>query len=128
MDRHFSPQYVNVLSDYVAPDFVGHLEDMASVDEYLGGQRVPITAHSLHQTGASQRMCEFYGKDEVSPIDQYYCLDFEIFGCSQDPPSLFPIYEYAIHKIDRSVLREYFRSRTTIDANTTVNSRKYEST
>lgn len=68
MDRHFTPQYVNVLSDYVTPDFVGHLEDMASVEESLGGQRVPTTAHSPHQTGASQRIREFYGKDEVSPF------------------------------------------------------------
>lgn len=125
MDRHFTPQYVNVLSDYVTPDFVGHLEDMDSVEKYLGGQGLPIIGHSPHQTGASHKMHEYYQKDEVSLVCQYYHRDFEIFGYSQDPSALFSTHEYAVPSINRSVLRELIRNRAGIDASTTISSRSF---
>lgn len=60
-------------------------------------------------------------------VNNYY-LDFKIFEYSHDPPSLFPTDKYAVHPINRSVLLELVRIRTMIDANTTVNSKRYEST
>jgi hypothetical protein len=90
LDPHFAPQYVNTLYDYVECDYVGHLEQMDQVADFLTERGMTISNYRKHSTSADESVTELLGEPEIDLIRKIYAKDFELFGYSEDPTRLEP--------------------------------------
>lgn len=111
MDRHFTPQYVNILIDYVTPDFIGHVEDIEAVDIFLAAHGMPCVNHHPHRTDAAARLADFYRDEDIAVVRSYYARDFELFGYSYDPDVVAPVRAHAVPAVDRALLRDLIMAR-----------------
>lgn len=88
VDPHFAPQYVNVLADYITPDFTGYLEDMESVMRFLARHGIPLRDFNIHRTDASSHVAAHYGPNEIRLVRKIYAKDFDLFGYRDTPSHL----------------------------------------
>ena len=86
LDPHFRPQHLNVLHGVAPLQFVGHLEDMSTVERYLAGHGIALRgeARSVASTGASALVGERLDDTTRALVRQIYSRDFAAFGYSED--------------------------------------------
>lgn len=85
VDQHFAPQYVNILTGLVTPNYVGRMEEMQGVSAFLARHGVTIENHIPHGTKARHSIADFYGPKETKLAAEIYSRDFDLFGYSLDP-------------------------------------------
>jgi hypothetical protein len=84
LDGHFRPQVANLLMPHAKPDFIGYLEDMESVKDYLAGFGVAVRDHVPHATNSLDRLEEDFDPETVELTNRIYAEDFTSFGYSVD--------------------------------------------
>ncbi len=87
LDHHFRPQNLNLLHEYVSPKFVGYLEDMKTVKEYLSLYNIEIEDRAPHKTKSKEKSKNLLTDSIVDRILDIYKKDFDIYGYSTDPNS-----------------------------------------
>lgn len=105
LDPHFAPQYVNCFQGLIGCDFVGRLEEMERVQEFLAGVGVQVANHTPHVTKATELVERYYGKEEIDLVGGFYGRDFETYGYSLDPKVLPPISTVREPAVKRETLR-----------------------
>lgn len=89
-DKHFRPQFYNMHG--ITPSFIGYLEDMKTVKEYLKGFDVEIINKIPHKTETKSKKSEMLGSEAiVEKIVQLYKVDFENYKYSLDPKETFAL-------------------------------------
>ena len=77
---------------------------------FLRRHGVTLEVWAKHATGAASRIAEYYGPKETALVRDYYALDFEFYGYSEDPavtePVRSPISESAPRHELRALLRD----------------------
>lgn len=91
LDWHLCPQYVNLLYPIAPLDFIGRLEEMDQVVEFLSEQGVKARVHIPHHTSAKRQIDAFYSKKEAQIVSNYYEKDFELYGYSEDLTRVNPV-------------------------------------
>jgi hypothetical protein len=61
-------------------DFIGRLEDMSKVSEYLSSFDIIFASYAPHKTNAKERLTDFSNDNTNTLIEKTYALDFETFG------------------------------------------------
>lgn len=80
LDPHFCPQYVNLLWPICRPAFVGRLEQMHSVGEFLRSNDVALETFIPHATKARDNLYQYYREENIELVRQKFIDDFRIFG------------------------------------------------
>ena len=89
MDPHWRPQSCNLVPGLIPYDFIGSLENFEADLGYILGQifpgrAVPIRDYKPHRTGASDRLAEFFGSEEIRLVREIYGRDFVDLGYDLD--------------------------------------------
>jgi hypothetical protein len=84
LDGHFRPQTDNLLQPYSIPNFVGYLEDVAPVEQFLAGFGVVLRDHVRHATRSADHLKEYYDGGRGKLVRKIYADDFELLGYSTD--------------------------------------------
>jgi len=84
LDGHFRLQSDNLLLPFATPDFVGHLEDMKTVEDFLQRKHVALRDHRRHATNSSAWLGHYYDTGSIDLIRKIYAEDFSLFGYSGD--------------------------------------------
>lgn len=83
INEHFQPQYLILLVDYIAYDFIGHLEtldsDMKQVSQY-----VSYTQENINKTDAKTKLDQYYNDETIEIVQRIGKKDFELFGYSME--------------------------------------------
>lgn len=79
LDRHFRPQYLVNNHRFVRPDFVGRVELLQEVAEFLSGYGIELSSYRPHARNASAKRLELK-PEEAEAIRSIYRLDFEYYG------------------------------------------------
>lgn len=83
-DKHFRPQFHNMHG--ITPSFIGYLEDMESVKEYLSAYGIEIINKIPHKTDTSLKKKNLLSSQEIiDKVILIYKKDFESFGYSLNP-------------------------------------------
>ena len=83
-DKHFRPQYYNMHG--ITPSFIGYLEDMETVKEYLKGYGVEIINKIPHKTDTKSKKSEFLeSKAVIDKIVEIYKVDFDNYKYAEEP-------------------------------------------
>jgi hypothetical protein len=112
LDQHFAPQCVNVLHTFVTCDYVGHIENMAAVWEFLAGFGIAPNEHRPHKTLANEALGSFYGREEVANVQNFFQRDFEAFGYSDDLSVTEPVRALNLPARPRHLIRALISSYT----------------
>ena len=80
IDPHFRPQYYNLGIDKIKPSFIGFLENMEPVKEYLFAHGVKFLDNRPHTTQGKVDISKFITLQDKIIIDEIYDLDFIEFG------------------------------------------------
>ncbi|GMQ47915.1 sulfotransferase family 2 domain-containing protein [Vibrio sp. 10N] len=95
MDPHYRPQVYNLHVEDIVPEFLGRLENMADVSEYLAPKGVLLKTYNKHARNASQTYQQEITPQEEDLINKIYKDDFVKLGyemslnSSYVPPSLY---------------------------------------
>lgn len=111
LDHHFCPQHINVLHGIVPLDFVGHLERMEAVEDFLREHGMAVMPNRTFSTGANRLITERLDADDRADIRVIYEEDFRLFGYSEDCERLAPVADGAAVSGDRSTLRKHLSER-----------------
>jgi hypothetical protein len=84
LDGHFRLQTDNLLWPYSAPNFVGYLEDMRPVEQFLSSFGVVLRDHVRHATRSADLLHEYYDFSCSELCRKIYAEDFELLGYSTD--------------------------------------------
>jgi hypothetical protein len=92
LNAHYCPQWVNLLYPLpVGIDFIGHFERFGEVSSFLRRHGATLEVVNRHATGAAHRIADYYGPKETALVRDYYALDFELYGYSEDPAVTEPV-------------------------------------
>jgi hypothetical protein len=80
VNPHYRTQFYNLRNDVINYDFVGRLEDMSKVSEYLSSFGIILASYAPHKTNAKERLTDFSNDYTNTLIEKTYALDFETFG------------------------------------------------
>lgn len=84
MDRHWSPQYYNLLQPVARVDRVFYLEDFVFPQAFLRGyfgEMMPRSSFGYRD--ARYRLRKFYTPSAIERVERIYAIDFETFGYSK---------------------------------------------
>ncbi len=84
LDRHFAPQYMNLLLPFSSPRFVGRVEGVEKVGEFLSEFRIPFETRRPHTTDARNQLIQAYSAESIEWVKMKYADDFRLFGYSTD--------------------------------------------
>jgi hypothetical protein len=82
LDGHFRPQCDNLLLPLTKPAFIGYLEDMGSVGDFLAGFGVEIQNHVQHATHSADRLKDYCDPECSDLIRDIHAEDFKLLGYS----------------------------------------------
>lgn len=91
LDWHLCPQSVNLLHPVGPLDFIGRLEEMDGLAEWLSMQGVTVRSHIRHARNAGSLIEQFYGPEEIDIVRRFFRSDFELYGYSDDPSKMHPV-------------------------------------
>jgi hypothetical protein len=87
-DKHFRPQFHNMHG--ITPSFIGYLEDMTSVSQYLDEFNIEIINRIPHKTDTNSKKEKILEqKTIIDKIIEIYNVDFQLFGYSLNPKESF---------------------------------------
>jgi hypothetical protein len=112
LDQHFAPQHINILQRFVACDYIGHIENMPAVWEFLANFNVSPSEYRPHMTKANEVLSAFYGREEVSIVERYFEMDFDTFGYSRDPCISEPCRQLDLVPVPRHLIKTLIASYT----------------
>lgn len=82
-DKHFRPQIHNFHG--IKPSFIGYMEDMDTVSQFLTKHGVEIKNRVPHKTNSEQKKKDLLSSPSVvKKIQKLYSKDFSTFGYSKD--------------------------------------------
>jgi len=84
LDRHFGPQYLNLLLPFSSPKFVGRVEAMEEVAKFLADFDVSLEFRAPHATNANEKVFQAYTPECIDIVRRKFADDFRIFGYSTD--------------------------------------------
>lgn len=85
IDHHFRPQHLNLLSEYITPEFIGYIEDISSVKDYMESKGIPFLNRAPHKTKSKEMAEKLLTEKNISLINNIYQKDFTTYGYSEDP-------------------------------------------
>ncbi|WMS91290.1 sulfotransferase family 2 domain-containing protein [Pseudoalteromonas sp. HL-AS1] len=89
-DKHFRPQFYNMHG--ITPSFIGYLEDMTKVKEYLKGFGVEIINKIPHKTDTKSKKSELLESEAIiEKVIKLYKVDFENYKYSLNPKETFDL-------------------------------------
>ena len=88
LDHHFAPQVINLYLTGLAPHFIGRLERMEDVQEFLSAYNICLENHIRHAKNAS-RDVPALSERQIKLIQDIYWDDFALLGYDLDATSLF---------------------------------------
>ncbi len=81
---HWASQTSLIRPDRIAYDYLGRFENFADhfgqVCRTIGVPADGVARGTAHATGAGQRICDYFGPDEISLVRAIYADDFRTFG------------------------------------------------
>nr|WP_282449766.1 sulfotransferase family 2 domain-containing protein [Vibrio sp. 1CM2L] len=80
MDIHYRPQVYNLHYYDITPDFIGRLENMDEVSQYLEKNGISFITKQPNFTNSQGKYKQAISKEEELLINQIYKKDFEAFG------------------------------------------------
>ena len=91
MNRHWRPQYINLLHPFVRPNFVADLQDMDAclprvLARIFATPEDTVQRRARHATGASGKYLAYLTDPATRKrITRVYGTDFEVYGYHTDP-------------------------------------------
>lgn len=85
IDQHFRAQSYNLIFDRVTPRFIGHLENMEHVENYLKGHGFELMNRAPHKTSSSDKKAGFLTQSAIDKIERLYDEDFCRYNYEKDP-------------------------------------------
>lgn len=85
LDHHFSPQVENLLAEFITPKFIGFIEDMKSVEDFLNLYGVKLETRAPHKTKSKELAPKLLSEEAIGLILKIYKDDFDRYGYSPDP-------------------------------------------
>ncbi|MFI3271746.1 MAG: sulfotransferase family 2 domain-containing protein [Pseudomonadota bacterium] len=79
-DRHFRPQVYTLHVNHIEYDYLGRIEKMDDVVQYLSEYGITVVTRAPHKTGSSEDYRNIITKEEEELINEIYGEDFEFFG------------------------------------------------
>ena len=83
LDGHFRPQCRNLLLPLAQPVFVGFVENMRPVGEFLAQRGIPFRDERMNATKAQEQLDAFYDSRTAALVRKRYAEDFAHFGYSR---------------------------------------------
>ncbi|MUJ28015.1 glycosyltransferase [Aliivibrio fischeri] len=80
IDPHFRPQNLNLDYKNIKPNFIGRIEDMSKVEQYLLEFNVKFVVRNKNKTDAKNKKDKFYDKECISLVKKIYEDDFHLYG------------------------------------------------
>jgi len=111
LDRHFAPQYVNLLLPFSAPQFVGRIEAMDEVAKFLADFNVPIEYQAPHATGANKHILEAYTPECLEIVRTKFADDFRLFGYSTELEDIDDFGPMAIEKQSKDLVLDWIATK-----------------
>jgi hypothetical protein len=85
INPHFRPQHLNLLHPIAPMDFIGHLEDMDTVESFLRQRGVLMRTLAPRPTNAQNRIGEYFEPETIALVQRIYADDFALYGYALDP-------------------------------------------
>jgi hypothetical protein len=82
INRHFRPQYLNLLLPFSLPRFIGRLEQFDETARFLAEAGVSIEEQKGRPVNAGDRMEQYYTDEAVELVARKFAPDFALFGYS----------------------------------------------
>ena len=82
LDGHFRPQCRNLLLPLAQPVFVGFVENMTPVGDFLASRGVPFRDERMNASSAYEQLEAFYDRRSAALVRKRYAEDFSRFGYS----------------------------------------------
>jgi hypothetical protein len=117
VDKHFQPQWINILHGLAPLDYLGHLERMQDVSAYLQRYGLVLEHSGINATNANEKVGSQIGPGTADLIRRYYADDFRLYGYSDDPSVLIPIRDAEFLNPSRDSLRQIIVERRQYAAN-----------
>lgn len=92
-DKHFSPQFCNLLYGVVSYSHLFHIENFPELEAFLKKYNVNIKNWNRHRNDAGEKLSEWFGDSEEELVREIYELDFKLFGYSFDISYVKPVAE-----------------------------------
>jgi hypothetical protein len=105
IDKHFQPQWMNVLHGFAPLDYLGHMEQMDSVADYLQQFGFALERSHVNTTNATEKVQRLIGDKAADLIRRYYADDFRLYGYSDDPGVLAPVRKADVLNSSREKLK-----------------------
>ena len=106
IDQHFAPQFFTTCHAFVRFDFIGHLENMTPVSDWLNERDIGTEEFRRHATKASESFSEHYTAKDHDLVRELYARDFEAFGYSDDPAEQAPVRPANLPDVPKSNLTD----------------------
>lgn len=106
LDQHFAPQFYTTMHALIRYDFIGHLEEMEKVGSWLSQWKIPQEDFRPHATNAAEMFRQHYTDRDFALVRDYFAVDFEAFGYSDDPSVLTPVAPAKLPDVPRSNLAD----------------------
>ncbi len=106
LDQHFAPQVYTTFYPFIRYDFIGHMEEMENVFEWMENWGVAREDFRPHATNAGKLVQQHYTSEDYDRVQSYFAADFEAFGYSDDPAVIAPIAPVKIPDIPRTNLAD----------------------
>jgi hypothetical protein len=87
INPHFRCQFFNLAPDEIDYEFIGRLDDMATVASYLSDKGIELENFTPHKTNAKSKIDDFFGIREKELTYSIYAKDFEYFNFNKDFPN-----------------------------------------
>lgn len=125
IDQHFAPQSVNLSVGLINYDFIGQLEDIISLENFLRSQNIEVSSHSNHSTGAIKmgQVGQKLSGQSKELIKEIYFEDFKLFGYDIRSDKLKPSSPINLKPVDDEVLLSLLNLCTSVDQKVQIDSR-----
>jgi hypothetical protein len=104
-DKHFQPQCMNLMHGFAPLDYLGHMERMDAVVDYLQQYGIGLERSHVNTTNATEQVQQRIGDKAADLIRRYYADDFRLYGYSGDPGVLEPVRDADVLNPSREKLR-----------------------
>ena len=108
-DRHFRPQWINILWPYIRFDFVGRMEDMDEVERFLAGQGMTLVQWKRNSTGASAKLADHYNDATRRLVSEAYADDIKLWRGELPPTEKTTISDLLVEFAERRKWRDEVR-------------------
>jgi histidine ammonia-lyase len=82
LNNHIRPQYLNLLHPFSKPAYIGRLENMAEVEEYLAARGVETVEQKGRSMNTSELIDVHYTDEAEAIVARKFAADFRLFGYS----------------------------------------------